>query len=131
VEAQGGDVAQVRNPDLLPKAEIVRELPAPRGGYIAALDAMSVGLAAVDLGAGRLKKGDPIDHAVGIVLQRKIGDRVDKGEPLLTVHANDELKLAAAQERLLGAYEWSDTPVAAPPLIDRIIREPGRLAAQQ
>jgi pyrimidine-nucleoside phosphorylase len=73
------------------------------------------------LGGGRAKKGDTIDHAVGVVLQAKVGDQVEKGEPLLTIHANDEGKLSGARQRLLAAYDWSDEPVEAPPLIHEIV----------
>jgi pyrimidine-nucleoside phosphorylase len=75
------------------------------------------------LGGGRSKKGDQIDYTVGIVLQAKIGDYVDSGQPLLTIHANDDGKLASVQQRLLAAYEWSDQPVSPPPLIYQILPE--------
>jgi pyrimidine-nucleoside phosphorylase len=119
--AQGGDVDTVEHPDDLPQARFVRELPAPHGGYVADLDAREVGLTSMLLGGGRAKKGDAIDHAVGVVLHAKIGDEVEKGQPLITVYANDEGKLAGAQQRLLAAYEWSDDPVQAPPLLHRIV----------
>ncbi|MFQ6058374.1 MAG: pyrimidine-nucleoside phosphorylase [Anaerolineae bacterium] len=121
IEGQGGDQRVLDDPALLPQARIVEELRAPQAGYVAALDAMEVGLAAVELGAGRAVKGAPIDHAVGIVLHRKIGDYVEKGESLLAIHTNDRARLEAARERLLAAYEWSDVPVEPPPLIHQII----------
>jgi len=121
IAAQGGDVAYIQDPDLLPQARFVRDLPAPHSGYVADLDARQIGLTSMLLGGGRAKKGDVIDHAVGVVLQAKIGDRVEKGQPLMTVHANDEGKLAGAQQRLLAAYEWSDEPIDAPPLVHRIV----------
>jgi len=121
IEGQKGDRRVIDDPTLLPRARIVEELPSPRAGYVAALDAMEVGLTAMLLGAGRARKGEPIDHAVGIVLHKKIGDTVEKGEPLLTIHANDEQKLADARRRLLDAYTWSDEPVEPPPLIHQII----------
>ncbi len=82
VRAQGGDARIVDEPALLPRAPYVATVSAPHGGYIAALDAREVGMAAVALGAGRDKKTDPIDHAVGIVLGPKVGDHVAAGEPL-------------------------------------------------
>ncbi len=121
IAAQGGDLEYVDDPSRLPTAKISREVPAPRTGYVAALDAREVGLTSMLLGGGRAKKGDNIEHAVGVVLHAKIGDRVEKGQPLLTLHANDEGKLAGAQQRLLAAYEWSDEPVEAPPLIHRVV----------
>jgi len=121
IAAQGGDLAAVDNPSRLPQAAIVQDVPAPRAGYVASIDAMEVGLTATLLGAGRAKKGDSIDHAVGVVLQAKISDDVKHGEPLLTIHANDGDRLAQAQERLLAAYTWSEEPVQAPPLLYEII----------
>ncbi len=121
IVGQKGDTAYVDNPSLLPQAALVEELPSPRSGYVAGLDAMEVGLTAALLGGGRSHKGDPIDHAVGVVLAKKIGDYVKKGEPLLTIHASHEEKLADAQRRLLEAYSWSEEPVERPPLIHEII----------
>jgi pyrimidine-nucleoside phosphorylase len=119
--AQGGDVAYVDDPSLLPRARHIEELDAPRSGYIADLDAREVGLTSMLLGGGRSQKGDQIDHAVGIVLNTKIGDGVEEGQPLLTIHANDEARLWGARQRLLAAYEWSDEPVSPPPLLHEIV----------
>jgi pyrimidine-nucleoside phosphorylase len=121
IAGQGGDVAYIDNPSLLPQATFVEPLPSPRSGYVAGLDAMEVGLAAALLGGGRARKGDPIDHAVGVVLAKKIGDYVKKGEALLAIHANDEQKLTNARRRLLDAYSWSDDPIERPPLVYKII----------
>ncbi len=122
VVAQGGDEEVVDRPQSMPRARLRVDLPAPCSGYIGALNAMDVGLAAVALGAGRQKKGETIDHSVGLVLKKKVGERVEASEPLLTLHANDEGRLAEAQEMLLGAYRWSDVPVIPAPLIRRVIR---------
>jgi len=73
------------------------------------------------LGGGRARKKDKIDHAVGVVLHAKIGNRVEQGQPLLTIHANDSNKLAGARASLLGAYEWSDEPIRPPTLIRQIV----------
>ncbi len=121
VTAQGGDVGYVDDPEKLPTAHYAQEIQAQQAGYVTALDAREVGLTSMLLGGGRAKKGDKIDHAVGVVLQAKIGDYVAEGEPLLTIHANDEGKIWGAQQRLLAAYEWSDDPVEAPPLIHKVV----------
>ncbi|MGH2592746.1 MAG: thymidine phosphorylase [Anaerolineae bacterium] len=121
VQAQGGDVPQVEQPDRLPRASIVRDVPSPRGGYIARVDALEVGLTAVVLGAGRAKKGDPIDHAVGIEVRVKVGDRVEPGAPLFTIHANDEGKRIEAEQRLLNAVSFSESPVEPLPLFYGVI----------
>jgi pyrimidine-nucleoside phosphorylase len=121
VRAQGGDVEVIKEPDLLPKARLAQDVPAPRSGYIATMDAAEIGMTSVELGAGRSKKGDPIDYAVGLLVHRKVGDRVSAGEPLFTIHANDEAKLASAEKRLRGAVEWSETSVKPLPLFYGVV----------
>lgn len=111
VVAQGGDVAQVDDPNLLPRAQIVEPIVAPRAGTIAAMNTGEIGWAVVRLGGGRFVKTDKIDHAVGFVLPAKIGNSFAAGDTLGTVHANDADKLAQAREELLAAITWSDTPV--------------------
>jgi pyrimidine-nucleoside phosphorylase len=122
IEAQGGQAALLEDKFYgMRTAPVVCDLPAPRSGTVAGIDAMQVGLAALDLGAGRHKKGDPIDHAVGIVLHAKIGDRLRAGDPLLTIHANNQAQCATASECLLSAYSWAEGDVSAPPLIHKVI----------
>jgi len=121
VVAQGGDGSYLDDPRKLPRARFVEEVPAPKAGYVSGLDARAVGMTSMLLGGGRAKKGDAVDHAVGIVLQAKIGDRVEKGQPLLTLHANDSAKLSGARQQLLAAYDWSEEPVSAPRLIHRVV----------
>ena len=122
VQAQGGDVRVLDDYSRMPQAPIVLGTPAPRSGYLAGVDAREVGLTAVGLGAGRERKGQAIDHAVGIVLGPKVGDWVGGGETLFTVHARDSAGASAARERLLAAYTWSDAPVSPPPLIYEVLR---------
>src|SRR5258706_11637229 len=86
VAAQGGDVTQVDDPSKLPRAPKVETLRAARTAYVSAIAADQVGIASVRLGAGREKKGDPIDHRTGIVLHAKVGDRVDRGQPYADIH---------------------------------------------
>lgn len=121
VQAQGGDLATVDDVEKLPKARIVETTSAPQNAFIAEIDARIVGETAVLLGAGRAKKGDPIDHAVGIVLHHKVGEKVAKGQPLFTVHANQRQLLEEAQQQLLAAYQWSDEPVEERPLFYDVI----------
>lgn len=122
VAAQGGEVAAVEDPERLPKARYIESVPAPRSGFISAVNAREIGLTAVDLGAGRAKKTDAIDHAVGLVIKHKVGDRVRKGEPLFVVHANAEDKLKAAIGRALAAYKFSATRVKPLPLFYKTIK---------
>lgn len=121
VRAQGGDVAVVENPDLLPRASLVESVPAPRTGYLAGIHAAEVGMAAVMLGAGREKKDDSIDLAVGVEILHKVGRRVKKGEPLFVIHANAAASMAAAKERLLAAHSWSREPVKPLPLFYKTV----------
>ena len=111
VAAQSGDVAQVDNPDLLPKANHIEPVAAPRSGWIAAMDTTEIGWANVRLGGGRLVKSDQIDHAVGMILPAKVGQQIAAGDTLGEIHANDPAKLTQAQEELLAAITWSDEPV--------------------
>jgi pyrimidine-nucleoside phosphorylase len=115
VAAQGGDVAQIEQPDQLPQAELVEPIPAPRSGTIAAIDAGEVGWAAVHLGAGRQAKGESIDHSVGFILTAKVGRSFEAGQSLGEIHANDATRLAEARQQLLGAITWADTAVAPLP----------------
>jgi pyrimidine-nucleoside phosphorylase len=116
VEAQGGDTSYVKQPDRLPQAEIARPMEAAESGYLQKVNAAQVGMAVVDLGGGREKKGQPIDHAVGLVLHKKIGDRIEQGEPIYTLYANDEQRLQEARERLRAAYVISPQEVEPLPL---------------
>ena len=123
VEAQGGDVRYIEEPERLPQARLIEPVPAPRSGYLAAVNAAEVGMAVVELGGGREKKGDPIDHSVGVIVHYKVGDLVQKDTPLFTIHANDEAKLAAARNRMLVAHTFSDAPIQRPPLFYRRVAE--------
>jgi pyrimidine-nucleoside phosphorylase len=123
VEAQGGDVSTVDDPEKLPQAPIVEPVPAPRSGYLVGLNAVEVGWAVVDLGGGREEKGQPIDHRVGVLVHHKVGDLVQEGTPLFTVYASDEEKLAAARGRVLAAHVFSDEPVQPLPLFYRRITD--------
>lgn len=127
VKAQGGDVEQVDHPELLPHAAYVERVTAPRSGYLSQVDAQRVGETALFLGAGRAKKGDPIDHAVGVEVLHKVGDLVAPGEPLFVIHANHPDHLAVAREQLLAACQWSDHPVEPLPLFYGVV---GNLPAE-
>ena len=116
VIAQGGDPAFVDEPERLPRAAHIRQIVAPQSGFLQRIDAGEIGMASVELGAGRAKKGDRIDHAVGIVVHHKVGDRVEAGQPLFTVHASDPARLELAARRAHAAHGWSDQPVEPLPL---------------
>jgi pyrimidine-nucleoside phosphorylase len=111
VAAQGGDVTQVDDPSKLPRAPKVETLRAARTAYVSAIAADEVGIASVRLGAGREKKGEPIDHRTGIVLHAKVGDRVERGEPYADVHVAGKPADADAIAMILGAFRWSSRRV--------------------
>ena len=114
VRAQGGDVSFVDEPARFERARLVEEVASPREGYLAGVDARAIGEAAVSLGAGRVRKEDPIDHSVGLVIHHKVGDRLRAGEPMFAVHANNEATLEKVRETVLRAHTFSDA--AVPPL---------------
>jgi len=116
VQAQGGDVSYVDELSKFPRAKYIEVVNASRSGNISQVQARSVGEASVTLGAGRTKKSDPIDYAVGFIIHHKVGDHVQKGDPLFTIHANDEAKLAEVREIVLAAHSFSDVQVAPLPL---------------
>lgn len=122
VQAQGGDVSMVDHPEKLPVAPFIEEVYAGQEGYLSAVNAREVGETSVDLGAGRTKKGDPIDHAVGIVVHHKVGDFIRRGDLLFTIHANDPTKIVKAKERLMAALSWSIAPVQPLPLFYGVIQ---------
>jgi len=121
VATQGGDVAYVDEPQRLPQASLVESVPAPRSGFLAEINAQVVGETSVLLGAGREKKTDPIDHAVGIEILHNVGDWVEAGTALCVVHANQVGRQAEARQRLLEAHLWSDDPVKPLPLFYGVV----------
>ncbi len=121
VEAQNGDLAVVDHPEALPSAPVVEKVAAPRSGWLSGINARVVGETSVILGAGRQKKEDPIHHGVGVVLHHKVGDRVEQGQPLFTVHAATGKAAAQASQSLLEAHTWADQPVDPLPLFYDVV----------
>jgi pyrimidine-nucleoside phosphorylase len=116
VRAQGGDVSYVDDASKFPLAKFVEVVKAPRGGFISKVHARAVGEASVTLGAGRAKKSDVVDHAVGFIIHHKVGDELSAGDPLFTIHANHEGRLTETRETVLQAHEFSDLKVSKLPL---------------
>ena len=116
VIAQGGDVSYVDHPEKLAKAACIEKVPSPQTGYLSQIHARLIGEAAVDLGAGRARKSDPVDHAVGFEILHKVGDHVRAGEALFVVHASDPQKLAQAKTAVLSAHGFSQEAVKPLPL---------------
>lgn len=116
IRAQGGDPEAA-----LPKARVTHEVTAPRDGYVAAMDALSVGVASWRLGAGRARKEDPVQFGAGITIHAHVGDKVRSGQPVLTLATDDEYRIERALESLEGGIEYSDEKVErGPVIIERI-----------
>ncbi|MFN3309256.1 MAG: pyrimidine-nucleoside phosphorylase, partial [Anaerolineales bacterium] len=111
IEAQGGDLGMVLDAQKLPIGSLQIEIVAPVSGYIQQIHAEKVGLAAVMLGAGRAKKGDPIDYGVGIEVYHKVGQIVQRDEPLFMVYANREEHVHQVQAMLQEAVVVKENPV--------------------
>lgn len=123
ISGQGGDVNIVDDEALLPMSPIKREIRAEDEGYVISLDAMLIGEASGLTGAGRLRKEDEIDHGAGIVLEKKVGDRVSKGDVLCILYSSDEHKLAQASKKAAEAYKTGKSAPEMRPLIHRVIRK--------
>lgn len=107
VEAQGGDAGAVYDTSLLPEASMVEPVLAERDGYVARINCEEIGICSLVLGGGRETKESEIDLSVGLVLQKKKGDEVKRGDVLAKLHGNDPKKLQEAKRRFLQAYEIS------------------------
>ena len=121
VIAQHGDVSTIDNLDKLPKAKFIEPIMAEKSGWVNSINAREVGETSVQLGAGREKKGDPIDPAVGIMVYTKIGDAIEAGQTLFEIHANNTGKLLQAKERLKNAIEITQDRVERPPYFHGVI----------
>jgi pyrimidine-nucleoside phosphorylase len=131
VEAQGGDPRVVEDPgSVLPRAPVVAEVSST-AGYVAAVDAEALGRAAAVLGAGRARKGDAVDPAVGIEFFPKIGDRLVEGGRTAVVHARDDQAASEASRRVMGALTLSEDPVDGPPLVFGWHRSEGSVSDQR
>ena len=122
VKAQGGDLSFVEDPTRFQLAPVIETVPSPKTGFIKQIHARIVGETAVDLGAGRAKKEDQIDHRVGIEILREVGDFVNEGEDLFILHAASRQDFTKAKTRLLEAHQWSDTTIDPLPLVYDIVR---------
>ena len=121
VEAQGGDVGFVDRPERFPKANVLATVEATTEAYVAGMEADEIGMAVVDLGGGRERKGQQIDHTVGLVIHVAVGERVQVGQPLFTVHAGSEADSERAATRALRAMRFSGERADPLPLFyDRI-----------
>jgi len=121
ISAQGGNADFVYNPNLLKTASIKYDVKSPADGYVSEIKTDEVGMASLLLGGGRITKDSRIDLSVGIIIHKKLGDKVSKGETLATLYANDDEKRKEAKERLLNAYTISKSKAKKPPYVYSII----------
>lgn len=121
VSAQGGDADLVYHPERFRSASITEEILSPESGYISHIECDEIGICSLILGGGRETKESSIDLTVGLILKKKVGEYVKKGEPLAVIHANDPQKKATAVERFLKAYSFSEKPVEKLPFIRKIL----------
>lgn len=126
VASQGGDVSYIEDPEKFPKAQHTMPLTADADGYVSKIDAESVGLSALLLGAGRETKESTIDLSVGIVLHKKVGDPVKAGESLATLYYNGDQRLEEAVAKLRKAYTIDATMPQQRPLIFGVVTKEGR-----
>lgn len=125
VKEQGGDLSVIDDPGSYPKARHTHAFKAETSGYVRAINAYSVGMASLELGAGRKEKTQAVDPAAGIVLHKKIGDRVAPGETIATLYTNKAEQLDAALSLLGEAYKIGEEAVASAPLITHIVDAEG------
>lgn len=125
ITIQGGNTKVIDDPSLLPGASIKLDVLSEVDGYVKAIKSDDVGIAAMVLGAGRETKDDVLDMGAGIMLNKKVGDKIAKGEVIATLHANKDDKLEDAKKRLLDAYTFSSEHVTPRMLIKAIVRKDG------
>jgi len=121
VEAQGGDVSMVDDPNKLPQPRFVERVNADQAGFVSRISALEVAIAAFELGAGREKKSDSIDPAVGVKVHVKVNDSIEPGTKVATIYANDATKIASSRDHIRKAIRFSDTAVEPLPLFYDVI----------
>lgn len=122
IAAQGGDAEYISTPEKFPVCSYIHEVRANADGYITAMDTEEIGICACDLGAGRVSKEDVIDHAAGIIIAKKTGDKIAKGEVIATLHTNREKAISTVEKRYLAALTVEAQPKEAAPVIYGTVR---------
>ena len=125
ITAQGGDPRVCDDWTLMPQAKVIRQVKCGKNGWVAAMDTTALGLAAQAMGAGRIRKTDPLDYSVGFILPVRIGDQVQEDTPFCTLFARNEVEADTAEKALREAVSFSDQPVNRPPLWYAIVTRDG------
>ena len=122
IAAQGGDADYISHPEKFPVSAHIHEIRAREDGFISKMDTEEIGICACDLGAGRVSKEDEIDHSAGIIILKKTGEKITKGEVIAILHTNKEKAILQVEDRYLRAITVSSTAPEAAPVIYGIIR---------
>ncbi len=122
VENQGGDSSYIKDTNRFPKASYIENVYSQKSGYIQSMKAKEVGKIVCDLGAGRIRKEDSIDNAVGIILNKKVSDKVEKEDVLVTIYANSKEKLEEAKKKLLEVIKIEEQEIEKPKMILEIMK---------
>ncbi|MBE6788893.1 MAG: pyrimidine-nucleoside phosphorylase [Ruminococcaceae bacterium] len=122
IKAQGGDVSEIDDTEKLPKTDYFYEVKSAESGFVTKMDAEKIGVASVILGAGRENKEDKIDFGAGIVLSKKTGDKVNKGDTLCTLYSNNKESFKSAEEKFLSAISIGSNAPEKKPLVYKIIK---------
>jgi pyrimidine-nucleoside phosphorylase/thymidine phosphorylase len=125
IELQGGDARVIDDPARLPRAQHTLQITSRNAGFISSMQCEQIGTACVILGGGRERKEDSVDPAVGIVLHKKVGDRVDAQEPIATIHYNSEAPAKRAHKLILEGIQIAEEAPLKRPLIHRVIQKSG------
>ena len=121
IEIQGGDVSYIEKPEKYPKSKIVEKIRSKANGYLSAINNFEIGMAALELGAGRITKEDKIDPKAGIIFTAKIGDFIKKGDILAELHSSAQVKIENAKEKVYSSLTLTSTPVKRPELVKKIM----------
>jgi thymidine phosphorylase len=122
IELQGGNTKFILHPEKYPKSKFIKKIKSNEAGYIKSIDNFRVGMAALELGAGRKTMEDKIDPKAGIIFKVKIGDKIKKGDVIAELHSQSMDKINTAKEMILNAITYSKQKTTKPKLIKRIIK---------
>jgi pyrimidine-nucleoside phosphorylase len=128
VDEQGGDTDMIKSPEKYPKAQYEFEIKADKAGYLTEMNSYEIGMASVEMGAGRKKKEDDVDSQAGIVLKKKIGDKIEKGETIMVGYTNNPSAIEVASDQLIDAVTIAETKPEMVNLISHIIDKDGSRA---
>ncbi|MCB0753377.1 MAG: thymidine phosphorylase, partial [Ignavibacteriae bacterium] len=121
VKLQKGDTKYLKNPNQYPAAKYKETIVADKNGYLKSVNNYQIGMASLELGAGRLTKNDRIDPSAGIIFNPKIGNKIKKGDVIAELHTNNKLKIDEVKSMIIGAIAFSSTKVKPEKLIKKII----------